>query len=215
MQIANVKNDAFVKSNTQGEQLMQSLNDLRERIHTLETERSQLKTEIENLRNAAEIRAAALEEDIEEMRDEAKTLRELLVQNESTTVGRIAPQSDHVSKPIQTVASNPQVPTVQVTTVAQPSMQSSQEESTPDKLQVNDSEEVYETLLKTLTGDERKVVEILLAHGGKYSQKYIRTEAELSWLQTNRVVSRLTERGIITLEKDGGLGNVVLTNPAK
>ena len=215
MQIANVKNDAFVKNNAQGEQLMQSLNDLREKIQKLETERSQLKTEIENLQKAAEIRAAALEEEIEELRDEAKTLRELLVQNDSTTVGRIAPQSEYVNKPIQTVSFSPPVSTAQVTSVAQPSMQSSQEESAPEKLQVNGTEEVYETLLKTLTGDERKVVEVLLTHGGKYSQKYIRTEAELSWLQTNRVVSRLIERGIITLEKDGGLGNVVLTNPAK
>jgi uncharacterized membrane protein len=72
---------------------------------------------------------------------------------------------------------------------------------------------IYESLLKTLTGDELKVVEVLIAHGGKYSQKNIRNEADLSWLQTNRTVSRLVERRIVTMEKDGGLGQVVLTNP--
>jgi uncharacterized membrane protein len=194
---------------------MQSLNDLREKIQTLETERFQLKTEIENLRKAAEIKAAALEEDIEEMRGEVKTLRELLVQNDSTTIGRVAPQPDHVSKPIQPVRVSAPVSVSQVTPVAQPSVKISQEELAPVEIEPNDSQAVYESLLKTLSGDERKVVEVLLAHGGKYSQKYIRTEAELSWLQTNRVVSRLAERGVITLEKDGGLGNVVLTNQTK
>jgi uncharacterized membrane protein len=194
---------------------MQSLNDLREKIQTLETERSQLKTEIENLRKAAEKRAAALEEDIEEMREEVKTLRELLVQNDSPTVGRSIPQPDYLSKPILPVSFSSPVVTPQVSSLNQSNIESSHEESTTEKPEPNDPQEVYETLLKTLNGDERKVVEVLLAHGGKYSQKYIRTEAELSWLQTNRVVSRLAERGIITLEKDGGLGNVVLTNQIK
>jgi uncharacterized membrane protein len=194
---------------------MLSLNDLREKIQTLETERSQLKTEIENLRKAAEIRAAALEEDIDEMREEAKTLRELLVQKDSTTVGRVMPQPDHISKPIQPVAFSTPVSTPAVPSVAQPIMESMQTEPVHEEPEPDDAQEVYQTLLKTLNGDERKVVEVLLAHGGKYSQKYIRTEAELSWLQTNRVVSRLAERGIIALEKDGGLGNVVLTNQTK
>ena len=193
---------------------MQSLNDLREKIHVLETEKSQLKTEIENLRKAAEIKASSLEEDIDQMREEAKTLRELLVQDNSENV-RSAPQSVPIVKPSQTT------PSVQAATTGKPVMESSIQESAPLSNSVpaqtnsNDTQTVYETLLKTLTGDERKVVEVLMAHGGKYSQKYIRTEAELSWLQTNRVVSHLTERGIITLEKDGGLGNVVLTNKPK
>jgi uncharacterized membrane protein len=195
---------------------MQSLNDLRQKIQTLEAERSQLKTEIENLRKAAETRAAALEEDIEEMRDEVKTLRELLVQSDSTTVGRVVPQIDRVSKPVQPVQFSSSVSVAEVSSIAQPKAEISQEELlATQEPGSNDSQAVYETLMKTLTGDERKVVEVLLAHGGKYSQKYIRTEAELSWLQTNRVVSRLAERGIITLEKDGGLGNVVLTNQIK
>src|SRR3972149_3199186 len=59
----------------------------------------------------------------------------------------------------------------------------------------------YESVLKTLTSEERKVVEVLGVHDGKYLQKYIRKEAELSRLKTHRIVARLAERGIVTLEK--------------
>jgi hypothetical protein len=195
---------------------VQSLNDLREKIHTLETEKTQLKSEIENLRKAAETKAASLEEDIGEMCEEVKTLRELLVQSDSAAIGRSISQPDSVSRSNPHVSVSQPVSTVEIPPVAQQiRVESPPETSPPQKMESNDPQEVYETLLKTLNGDERKVVEVLLAHGGKYSQKYIRTEAELSWLQTNRVVSRLAERGIITLEKDGGLGNVVLTNQAK
>lgn len=68
----------------------------------------------------------------------------------------------------------------------------------------------YESVLKTLTGDERKVIEVLKVHGGKYLQKYIRNDAGLSRLQTHRIVARLAERGIVTLEKTGNTNAVLL-----
>jgi uncharacterized membrane protein len=67
-----------------------------------------------------------------------------------------------------------------------------------------------ESVVKTLSGDERKVVDVLAAHDGKYLQKYIRNEAGLSRLQTHRVVARLAERGIVTLEKTGNTNQVLL-----
>src|SRR3990170_6758063 len=70
----------------------------------------------------------------------------------------------------------------------------------------------YESVLKTLTGEERKVVEVLEAHGGKYLQKYIRKEAELSRLKTHRIVARLAERGIVSLEKTGNTNQVLLAD---
>lgn len=70
----------------------------------------------------------------------------------------------------------------------------------------------YGSVLKTLNEDERKVVEVLKAHEGKYLQKYIRKEAGLSRLQTHRVVARLAERGIVTLEKTGNTNTVLLAN---
>ncbi len=69
-----------------------------------------------------------------------------------------------------------------------------------------------ESIVKTLTEEERKVVDVLAAHDGKYMQKYIRSEAGLSRLQTHRIVARLSERGIVTLEKTGNTNQVLLAD---
>jgi uncharacterized membrane protein len=70
----------------------------------------------------------------------------------------------------------------------------------------------YESVVKTLTTDERRVVEVLASHDGQYLQKYIRSEAGLSRLQTHRIVARLAERGIVSLEKTGNTNAVMLAN---
>ena len=69
-----------------------------------------------------------------------------------------------------------------------------------------------ESIVKTLSDDERKVVDVLAAHDGKYLQKYIRNEVGLSRLQTHRIVARLAERGIVTLEKTGNTNMVLLAD---
>jgi uncharacterized membrane protein len=69
-----------------------------------------------------------------------------------------------------------------------------------------------ESVVKTLSDDERKIVDVLKAHNGKYLQKYIRNEAGLSRLQTHRNVARLAERGIVTLEKTGNTNQVLLAD---
>jgi DNA repair exonuclease SbcCD ATPase subunit len=58
--------------------LMQTLKNLREKINTLETERSNLMIEIENLRKVAESRVSALEGEVTMLREEVKSLRDLL-----------------------------------------------------------------------------------------------------------------------------------------
>jgi uncharacterized membrane protein len=68
------------------------------------------------------------------------------------------------------------------------------------------------SVLKTMTEDERKVVEVLTAHNGNYLQKYIRSEAGLSRLQTHRIVARLAGRGIVTLEKTGNTNAVKIAD---
>ena len=68
------------------------------------------------------------------------------------------------------------------------------------------------TIVKTLTVEERKVVEVLTTHQGKYLQKYIRSETGFSRLQTHRIVARLAERGIVTLEKIGNTNSVKLAS---
>ncbi len=67
-------------------------------------------------------------------------------------------------------------------------------------------------IVKTLSDEERKVIEVLNSHDGKYLQKYIRSEAGLSRLQTHRIVARLSERGIVTLEKTGNTNQVLLAD---
>ncbi len=57
---------------------MQTLKELREKIQTLETQRAQLLAEIESLRKAAETRATTLENELAQMREDAKALREML-----------------------------------------------------------------------------------------------------------------------------------------
>ncbi len=70
----------------------------------------------------------------------------------------------------------------------------------------------YESVSKTLTDDERKIISVLNAHNGKYLQKYIKSETGLSRLQTHRIIARLADRGIVSLEKTGNTNQVFLAN---
>ena len=63
---------------------MGTLKELREKIQVLEAERARLAIEVEGLRKAAESRVAALESEVGQMREEAKSLRELLANNTKT-----------------------------------------------------------------------------------------------------------------------------------
>ena len=70
----------------------------------------------------------------------------------------------------------------------------------------------YESVSKTLTEEERKIITVLNVHQGKYLQKYIRNETGLSRLQTHRIIARLAERGIVSLEKTGNTNQVYLSS---
>jgi uncharacterized coiled-coil DUF342 family protein len=65
--------------------LTQSLNTLRIKIGSLETERSMLLVEIEELKQAAELRAKSLESEVCQLREEIRSLRELLGANTAGT----------------------------------------------------------------------------------------------------------------------------------
>jgi uncharacterized coiled-coil DUF342 family protein len=56
---------------------MQTLKELREKIQSLEAERTRLVGEIETIRKTAEKRAVFLQNEVNRMREEAKSLREL------------------------------------------------------------------------------------------------------------------------------------------
>ena len=76
--------------------------------------------------------------------------------------------------------------------------------------QIPQNSSAYESVLKTLNEDERKLLNVLKKHDGKYLQKYIRHEAKLSRLKTHRVLARFAERGIVTLQKTGNTNEVTL-----
>ncbi len=175
---------------------------LREKIQALETEKSDLMGEIENLRKAAETRAAALKGDIDQMREEVKNMRELLARDEQIEI--IVMSSD--TQPIPATQVNSVAPTVLDTPTGAPA---------PEIVEPKPPVSAYKYLVETLMDDERKVVEVLEAHGGKYPRKYIRSEAGMSWLQTNRIISRLAERGVVTFEKNRNMDNVLLANQLK
>lgn len=79
-------------------------------------------------------------------------------------------------------------------------------------LNTTNSVSAYESVSKTLTEDERKIITVLQAHKGKYLQKYIKAETGLSRLQTHRILARLADRGIVSLEKTGNTNQVVLAD---
>lgn len=74
---ANIKNMVERIKGIKGE-LVQTLINLREKIKTLETERANLMVEIEKLRRVAEARVTALENEVSTLRNDAKSLRDLL-----------------------------------------------------------------------------------------------------------------------------------------
>ena len=71
--------------NTIRDGLAQSLKTLQLKIKTLETERSSLLTEMGELKRIAEMRVAALEAEVCQLRDEIKSMREILGSNVNET----------------------------------------------------------------------------------------------------------------------------------
>lgn len=70
----------------------------------------------------------------------------------------------------------------------------------------------YELISRTMTADEKKVLDVLVSHDGKYLQKYIRSEIGLSRLKTHRIVARLADRGIVTVKQVGNTNEVVVSD---
>lgn len=72
-----------------------------------------------------------------------------------------------------------------------------------------------EVVLKTMTPEEQKVLNVLLAHQGKYLQKYVSKEAGLSRLKTHRIVARFTQRGIVTIKEFGNTNEIIVSDWVK
>jgi hypothetical protein len=72
-----------------------------------------------------------------------------------------------------------------------------------------------DVLLKTMTPEEQKVLNVLIDHKGKYLQKYVAKEAGLSRLKTHRVVARFAQRGIVTVKEFGNTNEIALSDWVK
>jgi uncharacterized membrane protein len=72
-----------------------------------------------------------------------------------------------------------------------------------------------EVLLKTMTPEEQKVLNVLISHQGKYLQKYVVKEAGLSRLKTHRVVARFAQRGLVTVNEFGNTNEIILSDWVK
>ena len=68
----------------------------------------------------------------------------------------------------------------------------------------------WAVLMRTSKPEEKKVLEVLAAHDGTYLQKFVVKEAGLSRLKTHRIVSRLAERGVVSVERSGNTNQVSL-----
>ena len=69
-----------------------------------------------------------------------------------------------------------------------------------------------DVILKTMTAQEQKVLTLLIAHQGRYLQKYVGKEAGLSRLKTHRIVARFAERGIVTVKPMGNSNEVTISD---
>jgi len=69
-----------------------------------------------------------------------------------------------------------------------------------------------DVLLKTMTPEEQKVLNVLISHKGKYLQKYVVKEAGLSRLKTHRIVARFAQRGIVTVKEFGNTNEIQLSD---
>jgi uncharacterized membrane protein len=83
------------------------------------------------------------------------------------------------------------------------------------KINLTASSSACEVLLKTMTPEEQKVLNVLMAHQGKYLQKYVSKEAGLSRLRTHRIIARFAQRGIVTVKQFGNSNEVLLAEWVK
>lgn len=187
---------------------MQSIEDLKEKIRGLEAERLRLKNELDGLRRTAENRALALEGDVSAMREELSELRDILGPSANTPPIKTMPTMQAMPAPNPTPITTPMP-----TTTTMP--EESAKEVPPPSPEPVPTKTTLDSAMDNLNEDELKVVKILQSHDGRYLQKAIRVEAKLSWLQANRVITHLTEQGIISVEKDGPLETIVLAEELK
>jgi flagellar motor component MotA len=74
----------------------------------------------------------------------------------------------------------------------------------------HDLEKVAETLIQFLNKDEKKVVQKILDNKGKVYQSEISRIEGIGKLKSHRILQRLSDRGVIEIEKHGKTNMVLL-----
>ena len=100
----------------------------------------------------------------------------------------------------------------QTSQITQPPVAQSISKSQSTKTQPLAATQNCEVLLKTMTPEEQKVFNVLVAHKGKYLQKYVVKESGLSRLKTHRIIARFAERGIVTVKEFGNTNEVTVSD---
>lgn len=77
---------------------------------------------------------------------------------------------------------------------------------------VEKGEPALGAVLRVLNEDEKKVIETLVAGGGKMLQKDIRWKTGLSRVKTHRILHRLAKRGIVSAEKYYNTNKITLAD---
>jgi uncharacterized membrane protein len=77
---------------------------------------------------------------------------------------------------------------------------------------VEKGESALGAVLRVLNEDEKKVIETLVAGGGKMLQKDIRWKTGLSRVKTHRILHRLAKRGIVSAEKYYNTNKITLAD---
>ena len=144
----------------------QTSKDLSEKIRVLENERTLLANEVEKLKKAAEMRAAALEEEIYRMRQEANILRQTLGSTEKTAVASTPiPVPQPKLEPTAQVDLNVKTePVISPEPIITPEPIIPQNDATTT--QTENAGPPLEAKLETLSANERKVINLLMAHEG-------------------------------------------------
>ncbi len=70
----------------------------------------------------------------------------------------------------------------------------------------------YESVVKSLTKDEQRVLDILVSKDGKCPLEYLSKESGLTPVKTHRIVARLSSKGIVLVGKSENANEVQLIN---
>ena len=70
----------------------------------------------------------------------------------------------------------------------------------------------YESVVSSLTKDEHRVLDVLVANDGKCPLEYLGKESGLTSVKTHRIVAKLAQKGIVLVGKSESKNEVQLTN---